>query len=126
MSNATTLADDWFLSHWMACGTRTGAACSCAALADAYHDASFMSDAHADLLAEQRAAALERCGITVAELELPILTALGFDGPTTEGTHIQWAVYQDIDCVGLYDDDAAAYEYAYDLAGELIEQGDLS
>jgi hypothetical protein len=74
-----------------------------------------LADALADALAEQRHASLERCGITVVK----------YDG-VFSADRDEWFVYRDLDGIEAFDNESDAYTFAYDLAGECIEQGDLT
>lgn len=67
------------------------------------------------LLAEQRSAMLERAGITVT----------AYCGSSNRA-HDDFYVCQDDVCVEIFSDDDAAYTFAHELAGDLIDQGDLS
>lgn len=74
------------------------------------------ADATADLLAEQRRAMMERCGVTVEP----------HGESTISSVHRFYGVKQDGEWIIGYMTEIDAYQFAYDLAAECIDQGDLA
>lgn len=80
----------------------------------AYTDPMDLADALADEITAQHAAMLERCDITIIELDLP--------APHCDGLVRHYGVYQGVDCLDLFTDDDEARAFAVEQAREQIEQ----